>query len=77
LYVSALLSRKSALRSITTQPAWINGEAGQALNYQAPLSEGIHDSRFGMVGLHMLQYHVTSTPAVAEAPSAEPTATAR
>jgi len=30
-----------------------------------------------MIGLHMLQYHVTSTPAVAEAPSAEPTATAR
>jgi hypothetical protein len=38
------------------QPAWLNGEHAQALNYQAPLSEGIHDSRFGMVGLHMLRH---------------------
>ena len=30
-----------------------------------------------MVGLHMLEYHVATPPAVAEAPSVEPTATAR
>ena len=30
-----------------------------------------------MVGLHMLEYHVTTLPAVAEAPPIEPTATAR
>ena len=41
---------------LMTQPAWIGGALAPAANYQAPLSEGIHDSRFGMVGLHMLKH---------------------
>lgn len=38
------------------QRGWLNGRAVTAANYQAPVSEGILDKRFGMVGLHMLRY---------------------
>ncbi len=41
---------------LMTQPVWLNGEVVGAANYQAPLSEGIVDSRYGMVGMHMLRY---------------------
>jgi len=41
---------------LMTQPAWIGGAVTPVANYQAPLSEGITDSRFGMVGLHMLRH---------------------
>ena len=41
---------------LMTQPLWIGGEVKPGANYQAPLSEGIRDPRFGMVGLHMLKH---------------------
>lgn len=41
---------------LMSQPAWLNGAIVEAANYQAPLSEGIVDSRYGMVGMHMLRY---------------------
>lgn len=41
---------------LMTQPAWLNGQLVAAANYQAPLSEGIADPRYGMVGMHMLRY---------------------
>src|SRR5678816_1661220 len=37
------------------QPAVLNGQAVAVANYQAPVSEGILDSRHGMVGMHMLR----------------------
>src|SRR5262252_1450861 len=36
---------------LLTQPGWLNGDTLSVANYQSPLSEGIHDSRFGMVAL--------------------------
>ena len=41
---------------LMTQPGWLNGDLVDVANYQAPLSEGIIDSRYGMVGMHMLRY---------------------
>ena len=41
---------------LMTQPAWLQGEVRTVANYQAPLSEGIYDSRFGLVGLQMLRH---------------------
>ncbi len=41
---------------LMTQPAWVDGDVVEAANYQAPLSEGIIDARYGMVGMHMLRY---------------------
>jgi len=41
---------------LMTQPAWLNGAIVEVANYQAPLSEGIVDPRYGMVGMHMLRY---------------------
>jgi hypothetical protein len=41
---------------LMTQPAWLNGGVVDVANYQAPLSEGIVDSCYGMVGMHMLRY---------------------
>jgi len=41
---------------LMSQPGWLNGEIVEVANYQAPLSEGIVDSRYGMVGMHMLRY---------------------
>ena len=38
------------------QPGWLNGAVVEVANYQAPLSEGIIDSRYGMVGMHMLRF---------------------
>jgi hypothetical protein len=35
---------------------WLNGRTVPVANYQAPLSEGICDSRFGLVGMHMLKF---------------------
>jgi hypothetical protein len=41
---------------LMTQPGWLNGELVPVANYQGPLSEGIVDPRYGMVGMHMLRY---------------------
>jgi hypothetical protein len=41
---------------LMTQPGWLNGRIVDVANYQAPLSEGIADPRYGMVGMHMLRY---------------------
>lgn len=38
------------------QPGVAAGEPVRVANYQAPISEGIRDSRFGMVGMVMLKY---------------------
>jgi hypothetical protein len=44
------------------QPALVSGEVLRVANYQAPVSEGIVDSRFGMIGMHMLRYLVRHWP---------------
>ena len=41
---------------LMTQPGWLDGSVIRVANYQAPLSEGIHDTRFGMVGAQMLRH---------------------
>ena len=41
---------------LMTQPGWLNGELVPVANYQEPLSEGIVDPRYAMVGMHMLCY---------------------
>ena len=41
---------------LMTQPGWLNGELVSVANYQGPLSEGVVDPRYGMVGMHMLGY---------------------
>jgi hypothetical protein len=41
---------------LMSQPGWLNGEIVEVANYQAPLSEGIVDAQYGMVGMHMLRY---------------------
>jgi hypothetical protein len=41
---------------LMTQQGWIQGEVRSVANYQGPLSEGIHDAKFGMVGLQMLRH---------------------
>jgi hypothetical protein len=38
------------------QAGWLNGRTVSVANYQSPLSEGIRDSRFGLVGMHMLKF---------------------
>lgn len=38
------------------QRGWLGGQTVTVANYQAPVSEGILDKRFGMVGMHMLRY---------------------
>lgn len=38
------------------QPGVVNGQSVQVGNYQAPVSEGILNKRFSMVGVHMLRY---------------------
>ena len=38
------------------QPGWLNGDLVSVANYQGPLSEGIVDPRYGMVGMYMLRY---------------------
>jgi hypothetical protein len=38
------------------QSAWLNARPVPVVNYQAPLSEGILDKRFGLVAMHMLKY---------------------
>jgi hypothetical protein len=44
------------------QPAVLNGELVRAANYQAPVSEGILDNRFGMIGMHMIRYVLRRSP---------------
>jgi hypothetical protein len=41
---------------ILEQPALVAGRRVTVANYQSPLSEGIRNSRFGMVGMLMLKY---------------------
>jgi hypothetical protein len=41
---------------LMTQPGWLNGDLDLVANYQGPLSEGIVDPMYGMVGMHMLRY---------------------
>ncbi|PYR94666.1 MAG: hypothetical protein DMF84_04190 [Acidobacteria bacterium] len=38
------------------QRACLNGRSVAAANYQSPVSEGILDKRYGMVGMHMVRY---------------------
>lgn len=38
------------------QPGWLNGSEVPVANYQSPVSEGILDKRYGMVGMHMLRH---------------------
>ena len=47
---------------LMSQPGWLNGEIVEVANYQAPLSEGVVDSRYGMVDMHMLRYVQTHWP---------------
>lgn len=44
------------------QPAVLNGQPIRAANYQAPVSEGILDKRYGMVGMHMIRYVLRQSP---------------
>jgi hypothetical protein len=46
------------------QPAVLNGQPVRAANYQAPVSEGILDKRYGMVGMHMIRYVLRQSPYV-------------
>ncbi|HUK33236.1 MAG TPA: hypothetical protein VLV86_04960 [Vicinamibacterales bacterium] len=41
---------------LMTQPGWLDGELVPVANYQAPLSEALADSRYGLVGMHMLRF---------------------
>jgi hypothetical protein len=45
------------------QPGWLNGEPIRALNYQSPLSEGIADSRYAAVGLQIVRFMQSRSPA--------------
>ncbi|MFL6447997.1 MAG: hypothetical protein ACJ746_09955 [Bryobacteraceae bacterium] len=45
------------------QPGWLNGEPVRALNYQSPLSEGIADSRYAAVGLAIVKFMQSRSPA--------------
>ena len=38
------------------QTGWLNGATVPVANYQSPLSEGICDSRHGLVGMHMVRF---------------------
>jgi len=38
------------------QRGWLNGQVVPIANYQAPLSEGIVDRRYGLVAMQMLKY---------------------
>jgi hypothetical protein len=38
------------------QRGWLNGESIAVANYQAPVSEGILNPRYGMVGLHTVRF---------------------
>jgi len=38
------------------QRGWLNGACVPVANYQSPLSEGIRDARYGMVGVYMLRF---------------------
>ena len=37
-------------------PAWLNGSVQTVANYQSPLSEGICDKKYGLVGMQMIRY---------------------
>src|SRR3954469_20080794 len=45
------------------QPGWLNGKPVRALNYQSPLSEGIADSRYAAVGLQIVRFMQSRSPA--------------
>jgi hypothetical protein len=45
------------------QPGWLGGQPVRALNYQSPLSEGIVDSRYAGVGLQIVRFMQTRSPA--------------
>jgi len=42
--------------SLVEQRGWLNGAPIPVANYQAPVSEGILNPRYGMVGLHMIRF---------------------
>ena len=44
------------------QPAVLNGQPVRAANYQSPVSEGILDKRYGMVGMHMIRFVLREYP---------------
>jgi len=48
--------------ALTEQPTWLNGRVVSTFNYQAPLSEGIVDRRYGFVALHMLKHFQRQSP---------------
>ncbi|MBV9038120.1 MAG: hypothetical protein JO182_26770 [Acidobacteriaceae bacterium] len=37
-------------------PGWVNGSEQTVANYQSPLSEGIHDRRYTLISLQMIQH---------------------
>ena len=44
------------------QPGVLDGESIRVANYQSPVSEGILDKRYGMVGMHMIRYVLRQSP---------------
>ena len=46
------------------QPAWLNGQATRALNFQSPLSEGIVDPKYAAVAMQMVKYMQKQAEAV-------------
>jgi len=47
---------------IRTQPFWIRGQVHAVAHYNAPLSEGIVDKRYAVVGAVMLAHALTEQP---------------
>lgn len=46
------------------QPGWLNGHAIRALNFQSPLSEGIVNPKYSMVGMQMVKFMQKQAEAV-------------
>ncbi len=46
------------------QPGWINGTELRALNFQSPLSEGIVNPKYSMVGMQMVKFMQKQADAV-------------
>ena len=41
-------------------PAWLNGSVQEVANYQSPLSEGICDKKYGLVGMQMIRSYAAA-----------------
>lgn len=46
------------------QPGWMNGRSIRALNFQSPLSEGIVDPKYSIVGVQMVKFMQKQAEAV-------------